>query len=121
MASTRSTSADVSVRIAVGVAAWFGVLLQLWLSVRFASANGESLLRGVVMYLGYFTVIINIFVALVCTAPSLRTSLRASTWLNRPAVMGCATTSIALILAPFTVRWAIRRWRGSRHGGSSDP
>jgi hypothetical protein len=71
--------------------------LQLWLSVRLASANGKSLLSGIVVYLGYFTVITNLFVALVHTAPSLRTSLRLVIWLSRPAVVGCATTSIVLV------------------------
>ena len=52
----------------LAVVAWFGVLLQLSLSVGLALANGKPVASGFVAYFGYFTVLTNIFVSLVCTA-----------------------------------------------------
>lgn len=52
--------------------AWFGVLLQLALSIELARTNGSATVNGVIVYFGYFTVLTNILVALVCTAGSFR-------------------------------------------------
>lgn len=45
--------------------AWLGVLLQLYLSLRLAAANGKSIAGGILVFLGYFTILTNI---LVCVA-----------------------------------------------------
>ena len=86
--------------VALGLAllAWSGVLLQLFLSLRLAQANGHSLAYGLVVYLGYFTVLTNLFVALVLSAlavPAHSPSLLP--FLRRPGTLGCAATSIALV------------------------
>lgn len=47
--------------------AWAALLLQLWLSLRLAAGNGQGALQGLVAYFGYFTVLTNLFVALVAT------------------------------------------------------
>ncbi len=84
-------------RVALAVLVWSGVLLQLWLSCRLALANGKSLADGLIVYLGYYTVLTNILVALVLTS-SLFVRHTAFTRLFANAqVWGCAATSIALV------------------------
>ena len=75
--------------------AWLAVLLQLWLSVQLGLSNGKSIVGGIVVFLGYFTVLTNIFVALVASVGALSKSPTA--WLYRPSVVGCATTAILLV------------------------
>jgi hypothetical protein len=85
------------VRIAVAIAAWCGVLLQLWLSLRMARDNGKPASAGWIVYTGYFTIITNIFVALICTLPSSGVKARSVAWLARPSVRGCAVTATLLV------------------------
>jgi len=77
--------------------AWFAVFLQLWLSIRLGFANGKSLMGGLVAFFGYFTVLTNIFVALVATAGALARNPAAPHWLYRPSAVGCATTAILIV------------------------
>jgi hypothetical protein len=81
--------------------AWFAVLLQLWLSIQLGYSNGKTLFDGLVAYFGYFTVLTNIFVALVCTIGAMaRGSMAATTNRSRlygPMIVGCATTAIVLV------------------------
>jgi len=77
--------------------AWFGVLLQLWLSVQLGFANGKSLVGGLVVFFGYFTVLTNVFVALVATAGAVSRNAPARPWFYRDTVVGCATTSILVV------------------------
>ncbi len=77
--------------------AWIAVLLQLWLSVQLALTNGKSLIFGLAVYLGYFTVLTNIFVALVATAGSLGRNNATWSWMYRASVVGCATTAIIIV------------------------
>ena len=81
----------------LAVAAWFGVLLQLWLSIRLALVNGKPVISGLASYLGYFTVLTNIFVALVCTAGSLRQHPPTRSSLYRLPVVGCSTAAILVV------------------------
>jgi hypothetical protein len=81
----------------LAIAAWLGVLLQLWLSIRLALANGRPVVGGLINYFGYFTILTNIFVALVCTAGSLsRRAADRSLLYTLPAV-GCATAAILVV------------------------
>jgi hypothetical protein len=77
--------------------AWFAVLLQLWLSVQLGFANGKSLADGLVVVLGFFTVLSNIFMALVATAGAVGQQSRTTPWLYRSTVVGCATASILMV------------------------
>lgn len=83
--------------ILLALVAWFAVLLQLLLSIQLAQSNGGSLIEGLVDYFGYFTVLTNIFVALVASARSMATRARELHWLARETVLGCATTAIILV------------------------
>lgn len=77
--------------------AWSGLLLQLWLSLRLALGNGKSLVEGLLIYLGYFTVLSNLFVALVLTLPAMAPATRLGLVFARPSLQACAATSIALV------------------------
>jgi len=81
----------------LAIAAWFGVLLQLWLSISLSVANGKSAIGGLVAYFGYFTVFTNIFIALVCTAGSLRRPPSARPSLCRLPAVGCSTAAILVV------------------------
>ena len=82
----------------LAIVAWFGLLLQLWLSIRSALVNGNPVIGGLITYFGYFTILTNIFVALICTAGSLsrRAPPDRSFLYSLPAV-GCSTAAILVV------------------------
>ncbi len=82
---------------ALAIVSWAGVLLQLWLSISLTLANGKTLVEGLVVFLGYFTVLTNLFVALTATLPLVAGSSRPGRWFDRPVVLGCATTAIVIV------------------------
>lgn len=85
------------VALLAALIAWSGVLLQLWLSLRLAQTNGKSMAAGLSVYLGYFTVLTNIFVALALTLPTLAPRNRVGRFFAHPQTLACAATSIALV------------------------
>lgn len=79
----------------VAVMSWCAVLLELWLSIRVPLANGGTIAAGLVDYFSYFTVISNLFVAVI----SLLLLAGGNTPLARLGsgmVLGCATTAVLL-------------------------
>jgi len=82
---------------AVAAVAWFGVVLQFGLTLHTAQGNGKTLAGGVAVYLGFFTVLTNIFVALVLTLPRVAPSSRAGRFFGRAQVAGCAAASITVV------------------------
>jgi hypothetical protein len=92
-----STRVIASTPALLAAIAWFAVLLQLWLSIQLATSNGKTLTDGLVAYLGYFTVLTNIFVAVVATAGAIGRGRAARVALYTPAMVGCATTAILLV------------------------
>lgn len=81
----------------LAVIAWFALLLQLSLSIGIAAVNGKPALMGVVAYVGYFTVLTNLFVALVLTLPLVVPSSAGGRFAARPGVVGCAVTSLLIV------------------------
>ena len=77
----------------LAAAAWFGVLLQLWLSLGTALKSGQSVEQGLGGYLGYFTVLTNVFVAVVSSAGLV--GPKSVLW--SASMRGCMTTSIVLV------------------------
>ena len=72
--------------------AWAALVLQLWLSLRLAAGNGGGALQGLVAYFGYFTVLSNLFVALVASrGAGMADGGRDLVW------RGCAVTSIMVV------------------------
>lgn len=81
----------------VALVAWFGVLLQLVLSLQLAMVNGKSAGDGVVAYLGYFTVLTNLLVAVSLSWPLLRPHSTPGRWFQRPGVASAVTVSILIV------------------------
>ena len=73
--------------------AWLGVLLQLYLSMETSVTNDKPFTHGLVMYTGYFTVLTNIFVAVLLLLKLTGSHL---SWSN-DSLRGCATTAILLV------------------------
>jgi hypothetical protein len=81
----------------VALVAWFGVLLQLMLSLELAAANGKSAVDGLVVYLGYFTVLTNLLVAVSLSWPLLGPRSAPGRWFQRPGVASAIAVSIAIV------------------------
>ena len=75
--------------------AWIALGLQLLLSLHLTQVNGKPAVDGLIAYLGYFTVLSNLFVALVATDGARREGTPAG--LYRASMAGCATTSILVV------------------------
>lgn len=83
---------------ALAVISWAGLLLQFWLSINLSVANDKTVSAGVVGFLGYYTVLSSLFVALTATMPLLASSSRPGRWFGKPMVLGCATTAILTVV-----------------------
>lgn len=77
---------------------WLGLALQLWFSMRFSVARGDGVLAGVWLYLGFYTILTNILVAVVLTFFAGGTSRSApSRFFQRPGVQTAAAMSIVIV------------------------
>jgi hypothetical protein len=92
----RSSAPRVAAIVAAS-AAWFGVLLQLYLSLRLSVANGKTIGEGLVVYLGYFTILTNILVAVTLTVPSVAPATSGGRFFKRPGVRTATAATIALV------------------------
>jgi hypothetical protein len=70
----------------VATVAWFGVLLQAYLSLRTAEAQGQGAAFGLVNFLSFFTVLTNILVCLTLTLPAALPRLAAGRFFARNGV-----------------------------------
>lgn len=77
--------------------AWFGMLLQLYLSLKLSLANGKTVAEGLIIYFGYFTILTNILVALVLTIPLVAPVSAAGRFFARPGV-GTATAAAITVV-----------------------
>lgn len=81
----------------VAVLAWFGVLLQLYLSLRLTDAMGMSLGQGLAIYFGYFTVLTNILVGVATTCMAALPASAPGGFFARPVAIGWVAASIAFV------------------------
>ncbi|HTY49979.1 MAG TPA: Pr6Pr family membrane protein [Steroidobacteraceae bacterium] len=97
--STAAAGPRARLCLLLAVLGWTGLLLQLRLSVLGALGSGGSVPAALVAYFGYFTILTNIFVALMATAGTgVRWARgRVLAALYRPHAVGCATTSILVV------------------------
>jgi hypothetical protein len=77
--------------------AWFGLLLQLFLTVNSNVQSGKGALWGIVLYLGYFTILTNLLVCLALTLPLAAPSTNVGRFFARSDVNACVTTSIVFV------------------------
>jgi hypothetical protein len=88
--------------IVLGIAAWLGLGLQLVLSIHLTYQSGRpSLSAALVAYFGYFTILTNLFVALVASAEFAAGRWAWAEILSRRTVAGCATASIIFVCASY--------------------
>jgi hypothetical protein len=81
----------------LAIVAWLGLLLQLWLSIRLTLVSGRPAISGLIIYFGYFTILTNIFIALVCTAGSLDRRAPDRSFLYALPAVGCSTAAILVV------------------------
>jgi hypothetical protein len=81
----------------VALVAWFGLGLQLVLSLQLVASQGRTPLDGLVIYLGYFTVLTNLLVAVSMSLPLLQPDSAAGRWFQRPGVATAVVVNIALV------------------------
>ena len=81
----------------IGLVAWFGVILQLYLSLRLTNSMGMNTAEGLMIYFGYFTVLTNILVAVAATWPVALPSTTPGRFFARPATIGWVAASIAFV------------------------
>jgi hypothetical protein len=80
---------------------WFALALQLAFSIQIAQANGQGALHGVWVYLGFYTILTNVLVALVFTAGAR--GERGMRFFHRPGVATMAAMSIVVVGAIYNV------------------
>ena len=81
----------------VAAVAWFGLGLQLLLSLRLVVEQGGTPLGGLVVYLGYFTVLTNLLVAVSLSWPLLHPHSAPGLWFQQPGVATAVAVNIALV------------------------
>jgi hypothetical protein len=93
---TGSTNEKVARTYALAAAAvgWMTLLVQLYLTTGTVFAQEGSLFDGLVVFLGYFTILTNVLVAVTLTAAAIQDR---DGWSHRPAVAGGVATAIALV------------------------
>jgi hypothetical protein len=83
--------------IALAALAWFSILLQGFLSLQTARLSGESIGRGIVGFLGYFTVLTNLLVCISLTLPLVRPAAASGKLFSRADIIAGVATSIAFV------------------------
>ena len=73
----------------VAVFAWFGLVLQVALTIRLVQSQGGTVMGALVIYLGYFTVLTNLLVAVTLSLPTRG--------FRKPGVATGVAVSIALV------------------------
>jgi hypothetical protein len=85
----------------LAIVSWSGVLLQGYLTMHAAIESGKGITGGVVIYLGYFTILTNLLVCLAVTAPLLAPNSAGGKYFSRPPVIAWVTTSIVFVCISF--------------------
>lgn len=85
----------------LALAGWAFLALQLWLTGGLIIGQGGTVLGVVIKFLGYFTILTNIFVALVLSAFAVGRGFPGHWRLTRPLTVTCATVSIVIVGAVY--------------------
>ena len=83
--------------IALAVVAWFGVLLQLAITLHTAMLNGKGAFQGIISYLGYFTILTNLLVCIALTLPLFVPASAAGRFFSRSDITAGVTNSILFV------------------------
>lgn len=91
------TARSRTLAVLLALVAWSGILLQGYLTLHSAVENGKGIGGGLVIYLGYFTILTNLIVCAALTAPLLAPASAWGKLFSRPDVMAAVTTSIVFV------------------------
>lgn len=80
---------------------WASLLLQLWLTGGLIIGQGGTVLGVVVKFLGYFTILTNVFAALVLSAFAAGRGFPGHWRLTRPMTVTMVTASIVIVGAVY--------------------
>ena len=83
--------------MALAALAWFGVLLQLFVTLHANIENGKGVVIGLVGFLGYFTILTNLLVCISLTLPVLAPASAPGGFFARSDVTAGVATSIAFV------------------------
>jgi hypothetical protein len=83
--------------IALTALAWFGVLLQMYLSLHAALENGKGIVGGIVGYFGYFTILTNFLVCISLTMTLIAPASSLGRFFARSDVTAGVATSIVFV------------------------
>ena len=89
--------------LVVAALSWCALLLQLGIVLRTAVIHHSGIGPAIVSYLGYFTVLSNLFIALVGSAGAMSPVPAAPGLFYRSQMVGCATTAIVLVSLTYHV------------------
>ena len=92
-----SSSRARACTVVLAAIAWAGVLLQCYLSLRLAVRSGKSIGGGLVVFLGYFTVLTNILVGVSLALPLLARRSAAGRFFSRAGVLAGIAVNIAFV------------------------
>lgn len=82
---------------ALAALAWFGVLLQTFLTLHSAINGGRGVLSGIISLLGYFTILTNLLVCFALTFPLLAPASAMGRFFARSDVNAGVATSIVFV------------------------
>lgn len=83
--------------VLIALLAWFGVGLQLYLSLHLTDSMGMTTAQGLVIYFGYFTVLTNILVGMATTWPLVLSASALGRFFAQPMAIGWVVASIAFV------------------------
>jgi hypothetical protein len=94
---------------------WSALALQLLLSIQLSVANGQGALAGAWTYIGYFTILTNVLVALALTADARGPRGAVSRFFTRPDVHTAIAMSIVIVAAIYNLMlrqlWQPHGWQ----------
>jgi hypothetical protein len=100
---------------AVALLGWFALLLQLVLAIRLSAADGRGTLAGIWTYLGYFTILTNLLVALALNAQALDLDDRLGRFFRHPGVATAIAANIAVVSIAYNLLlrqlWQPQGWQ----------
>ena len=82
---------------ALAALAWFGLLLQFFITLQSNIQSGHGAVQGIVIFLGYFTILTNLVVCLALTLPLLAPATSAGRFFARSDVNAGVATSIVFV------------------------
>jgi hypothetical protein len=81
----------------LAIVSWSGILLQGYLTMHTAIEGGKGITGGLVIYLGYFTILTNLLVCVALTASLWAPDSAWGKYFSRPEVMAWVATSIVFV------------------------